>query len=738
MRSFSFSSIRGSFRRSASPSNSSVHSNSTGRESYVSRASSPVNTINAIIHRQPSMVDLEEERKSFGSGLEIMEPRPIVYWGGISDQGSEEENLILDFEAESLENLEMEMEMEMESEFYSGHSRVDADAEAENGDGNGNGNGDGDGNEDGNGTGGVQNEFDSDGSDNEVDEEEEEVALMSIEAERSHTEMNLEMDMDTNMEMEMELELDKSQAWNLYLSHFLSTWNGRSYEFAAIIFTANAWPDTLVAASVRGIVRTLASICFSSSVGRWVDKSPDRLRTLLTTITVNRIAVICASILWFFVVESENGGGKKRVPLLESITDEAAFRDTIKIVMFVPILGFGILEGLSASGNMLSMERDWVVTAAAPEGKEYDLTHLNSTMRRIDLSCKLLAPILISFLISALGMRIGVMVVGGMSAASWGVEMWCARRVWRSNIRLQTQKDAQDDDVPSESAEVRGLMKKLARGFRLYGKDFKNYFTSKVWIPSLSLSLLHLSALSYGATFITFLLNAGFSLDLITLARAAGSVVEISSTVVTPFGVRHLSKAHGHGRYDRLHGSDDSDEALLQGEDEIDESVRVTTGLERLGLWGLSWQLINLIPVTLILWALSSTVPSNPTLLTRIIPSTNSILLPLLLFTTLSFSRLGLWIFDLTTQQLTQTLVSPTHRSSFTGCEYSLVAFFELGNNVMAMIWSRPEQFEWVALVSLGAVVVSATLYAGWVRSVRGHLVHWERVSGCAGKCGRG
>ncbi|KAF7868664.1 hypothetical protein EAF04_005194 [Stromatinia cepivora] len=636
---------------------------------------------------------------------------------------TEDEALRLDFEV-MVEVLEREMEMGLE----------DIDIVS-----NRDGMMDEDGNGSGTGSGGVQNESDSD---NGLGDEEEDALILNAQ-EEAHTEMQMEMDTNMEMEMEMEIEteMDKAQAWNLYLSHSLSTWNGRSYEFAAIIFTANAWPDTLVAASIRGIVRTLASICFSSSVGRWVDKSPDRLKTLLTTITINRIAVICASTLWFFVVEPESGSNEGVSP---GITiEDMTVRNSVKIAMFALILGFGILEGLSANGNMLSMERDWVVVAAAPDGRGYDLTHLNSTMRRIDLSCRLLAPILISFLISALGIKIGVVLVGGMNAATWGVEMWCARRVWRSHVRLQMRKDIGNDEVTSD-IQVRSLMEKIARGLLLYREDFQNYFSSKVWIPSLSLSLLHLSALSYGATFITFLLNAGFSLDLITLARAAGSVFEISSTVVTPFGVRHLSKAHGHGRYDRLYRSDDSNESLLEEEHEIDESGRVATGLERLGLWGLSWQLINLIPVTLILWTLSSTVPSNPipTLLPRIVPSTNSILLPLLLFTTLSFSRLGLWIFDLTTQQLTQTLVTPTHRSSFTGCEYSLVAFFELGNNVMAMVWSRPEQFKWVALVSLGAVGLSAVMYAGWVRSVRGHLVHWERVckyaERCAKKCGRG
>ncbi|KAM0152008.1 hypothetical protein ACHAPG_007900 [Botrytis cinerea] len=640
-------------------------------------------------------------------------------WTECEDGGSEREALVLelDDEAESLGrehcsthadaidgNRTGGVQMTSRSQIVNLDSHLDPDSDSVSDDGDGDGDGDG-------------------------DEENEEDALISNGAEQDMM----------NMEMEMEINLNKAQAWTLYLSHFLSTWNGRSYEFAAIVFTANAWPDTLVAASIRGIVRTLASICFSSSVGRWVDNSPDRLRILLTTITVNRIAVICASILWFFVVESESNP-ENGVSLLQSVEDDVKFRDAMKIAMFLPILGFGILEGLSANGNMLSMERDWVVAAAAPEGNEYDLTHLNSSMRRIDLSCKLLAPILISFLISRWGINIGVIVVGGMSAASWGLEMWSARRVWSSNPRLQKRKKIRNDEGVS-NVEVQSLREKIMRGLRLHREDFRNYFSSKVWIPSMSLSLLHLSALSYGATFITFLLNAGFSLDLITLARAAGSVVEISSTVITPFGVRHLSKAHGHGPYDRLHISNDPREVPLQGEGEIDESGRITTGLERLGLWGLSWQFINLIPVTLILWVLSTStpIPSTPLFPRIVSPLTpSSPFLPLLLFTSLSLSRLGLWIFDLTTQQLSQTLIAPTHRSSFAGCEYSLVALFELGNYVMAILWSRQDQFRWVAVVSLMAVGVSSVVYAGWVRSVRGHLVHWERVGRCGGKCGGG
>jgi hypothetical protein len=32
------------------------------------------------------MQNLEEERRSFGSGLEILEPRPVVYWGSMEER----------------------------------------------------------------------------------------------------------------------------------------------------------------------------------------------------------------------------------------------------------------------------------------------------------------------------------------------------------------------------------------------------------------------------------------------------------------------------------------------------------------------------------------------------------------------------------------------------------------------------------------------------------------------------
>lgn len=101
---------------------------------------------------------------------------------------------------------------------------------------------------DGKGTGGVpiiRDESESEASDNRSMRGDEGGAWirLSNEHEREGTRAEINLGMDTNdgtpdrgVEVEMEIEMEKAQAWNLYLTHSLSTWNGRSYEFAAVSY----------------------------------------------------------------------------------------------------------------------------------------------------------------------------------------------------------------------------------------------------------------------------------------------------------------------------------------------------------------------------------------------------------------------------------------------------------------------------------------------------------------------
>jgi len=343
----------------------------------------------------------------------------------------------------------------------------------------------------------------------------------------------------------------------------------------------------------RMVIVFFAMIIFSANVGRWVESSPNRLRTLQTSILVNRGSVIVASVIWLAMLSQED--------LLEQGSPLALPKNTLlKGFLFALAIGLGIVERLSSSGNLISMERDWVVTVADPPGHPYDLTNLNAVMRRIDLVCKLISPIVISAVISAVdSMRIGVLFTGITSLVCIPIEMLTARRAWKSSPALQTPKPP---PVPRAQSHTTPTMTKSSwrTSILRYLSQFEVYFSTSVWIPSLALSILRYNMMTWRATFITYLINVGYSLNLITIARTLGSVFEISSTVLTPIGVRHLGKTakpdHADEAGEAARGlieSDNEDTDELDAERHANNSTLI--GLQRCGLWGFSVQVANLV-----------------------------------------------------------------------------------------------------------------------------------------------
>lgn len=60
-------------------------------------------------------------------------------------------------------------------------------------------------------------------------------------------------------------------ARRLYVSHFLSTWNSRVFEFGAVLYLATIFPGTLLPMSVYALTRGFSAIVFASAVGHYID-----------------------------------------------------------------------------------------------------------------------------------------------------------------------------------------------------------------------------------------------------------------------------------------------------------------------------------------------------------------------------------------------------------------------------------------------------------------------------------
>ena len=307
-----------------------------------------------------------------------------------------------------------------------------------------------------------------------------------------------------------------------------------------------------------------------------------------------------------------------------------------KRVCFAVALILGMVEKLSRGTNIISMERDWLPILAntsvdARHRVSYDLTHLNTMIRRIDMLCKLIAPLAVSTFVSKVeSERLAAVVVALIGTLSLGPECWGARKVWDQNIRLRARKGSVDEIAtrgdqswPMQPSYTKTRSVRLASN--LYGKivnqvmdsirayvaDFGYYFRTSVWIPSLCAAIPHASVLTFSGTMLTYLLNAGYSLNTITGAKASGAVFEMASTFIFPWAVGILSTSkilpgwyHREGYHEveqrepasradtSLNDTDDDEAHCNQSNPIIEQSVI------RVGSWALAGLLITLVSPT--------------------------------------------------------------------------------------------------------------------------------------------
>ena len=278
------------------------------------------------------------------------------------------------------------------------------------------------------------------------------------------------------------------------------------------------------------------------------------------------------------------------------------------------------------------MERDWLPTLAnisadARHRVSYDLTHLNTITRRIDMLCKLIAPLAVSTLVSKIGSeRLAAIVVAAISTLSLGPEFWGAQTVWYHNSRLRARKVSVDEITTrgdqTESMQLSYKTRSSLLASMLYGKvvsqvmdsirayvaDLGYYFRTSVWIPSLCAAIPHASVLTFSGTMLTYLLNAGYSLDTITGARANGAVFEMASTFIFPWAVGIFSTSkilsgryyrEGYQQVEQRESPSRADASLNEtynDQTQCSESSRnIEQSVIRVGSWALGGLLLTLV-----------------------------------------------------------------------------------------------------------------------------------------------
>ncbi|RAH65792.1 putative iron-regulated transporter [Aspergillus aculeatinus CBS 121060] len=440
----------------------------------------------------------------------------------------------------------------------------------------------------------------------------------------------------------------------LYISHSLSTWNSRMFEFGAVLFLASIFPGTLLYASIYALVRSLSAVVLSSWLGSVVDRS-------------NRLTALRHSIVW------------QRLPVAGScacfVVLLASSNSTLRILLFVATVVLACFEKLAATANTVAVERDWAIVVA--DALEIPRQDLNASMRRIDLFCKLIAPIFIS-LVDGFSTKAAIWTTLGVNVSCVAVEYVAIAQVYASVSQLGRHMPAAGSERALGSAtETRSVAQRFKQRIKDAAAPWKEYTRSPLFLASFALSLLYLTVLSFGATMVTYLLHTGFTPLQVSAMRIGAVAAELSGTWAAPFIMSRI-------------------------------------GPIRSGLWFLNWQFVCLVTAVA---AFALLDPSSQVVAVSLIVG-------------VALSRIGLWGFDLSVQFLVQEGVDEDCRARFSATEMALQNIFELLSFATTIAFPSPEQFKYPVYISYGAIAMAAACFAAYVRKERGHLLHTSKCLG--------
>ena len=529
----------------------------------------------------------------------------------------------------------------------------------------------------------------------------------------------------------------KMQGYHLrliYFSHFLSAWSDRMWEFAVALFLIEVRPASMTLVSVYGLIMGLAVFLLGPIVGDAIDRT-ERLVAVQVSLVSQNLCVALASICVGIVLAHD---------------DMAQHYPVTFWLLVVLILLFGIVSGIGSVASTLAVEKEWMKTLC---GEDHALlSRTNAVLRRLDLICKVAAPMVVGFIMTYLGTLVGALFVAGWNVASMFPEFGILRAIYNAFPQLRQEKimafpppngnenvvrddggeganysigndSGNSDNLPSSStatAEVtttktatattittsaattgtKSVWSQMIGPILTLRNGFGEYRRQPTFYAGLALACLYCTVLSFGSIMTAYAYYRGMSEALLGSVRGIGAVFGVASTFAFPHVVRRL-------------------------------------GLVKTGMVSICLQLaclsLSLASIyvgnadagdcsssSLSSSSIDSSSSSDDTTTTTSIAASAAAASCLtrrdvelgLLLTGVVTSRMGLWCFDLAVSQLLQDWV-PRHRiATINGVQRALQSLLDMFSYTLGIMAASPVNFKYLNAVSFAFCCLATLLYA--------------------------
>merc|ERR1719450_1239392 len=436
--------------------------------------------------------------------------------------------------------------------------------------------------------------------------------------------------------------------------------------FAGGCYMLELYKESLRLTAIYGLVIAASVIIFGASVGRCIDKTR-RLTAARVFLTIQNTAVsLCALLLSWFISHKE------------TIKEERQYWATVAVSVGAIILAS--VARLASSGTNIIIQKDWIVVIAEDDTDR--LAKMNSILRTIELTTYMLAPAAAGQLFTFFGFGYTGIIIAG-----WNIVSVCLEYFLLSQI----------------------------------------YKTHPVMKAGVGLACLYMTVLGFDNITYGYCLLQGVPHAVLGVLVGVSALVGVAGSLAYP-------------------------------------PIRKRVGLERTGLLGM-FLLVSCSSLALV----SIVLPGSPMDLNVLVQSNiNSSMLvsppainqeytnttesesdaeskvlpendvaPWLLahcsvivfLTGIILARFGLWIVDLTVNQLLQEKVEEEVRGVVNGVQESLNNSLDLAKCILVILLPAEETFGLLIIASFTSVSLGWLLYALYSRQQRGHLFHFQRLA---------
>ena len=461
---------------------------------------------------------------------------------------------------------------------------------------------------------------------------------------------------------------DRSSVWKLYVSRALTSWGDRLWSFGLGLLLFRIFPENLRVIAAYGITNSLVSIISGSVIGSWIDNN-HRLKAAKVFLLIQNsfVTLDCTifSIYYFFTQEIVDSLG-----------------EWIKILMIIVTILLSLIANMASAGSKIVIEKDWIVVIAA--GDEDRLARLNSIFRTIDLVCFSVAPVLAGLFFQYSGYAITAVTIALWNIVSVLCEYYLLIAIYQQFPDLGN-KQVSDE---SKSTSVRSKMKQVTGSY----DGWQYYFQHKIRSAGLGLAFLFMTVLGFDTT------TWAYSLMQCVPESVLGALVAVSAV----FGVAGaLSFPH---------------------------LRRWTGAAERVGVLGMVWLVTSLSMCVVSVWLPGSpfdinkdifndttfaedatieepvfTVSNNLTddaISRRCALSPPDLTSVSVLLSGIIAARTGLWLADLSINQILQENVEEKKRGTVGGVQSSLNSSFNLLKFCLVLIMPMENMFGLLVILS--------------------------------------